>query len=70
MKDKSFRFSANMKKVILDKNGAQVLLTIEDTDFLEVATQLSNTAGYDVVVKVIPAQMVLSAESEETDGQI
>lgn len=59
-----------MKKVTLDKNGAQVLLTIEDTDFIEVATQLSNTAGYDVVVKVIPAQMVLSAESEEADGQI
>ncbi len=46
MKDNSFGFNANMKKVTLDKNGAQVLLTVEDTDFLEVATQLSNTAGY------------------------
>lgn len=68
MKDNSFGFNANMKQVTLDKNGAQVLLTVEDTDFLEVATQLSNTAGYDVVVKVIPAQTVLSAEPKETRG--
>ena len=68
MKDNSFVFNANMKKVTLDKNGAQVLLTVEDTDFLEVATQLSNTAGYDAVVKVTPTGMVLSAESEETKG--
>lgn len=68
MKDNSFGFSANMKKVTLDKNGAQVLLTVEDTDFLEAATQLSNTAGYDVVVKVIPAQTELDTESEETKG--
>lgn len=57
-----------MKQVTLDKNGAQVLLTVEDTDFLEVATQLSNTAGYDVVVKVIPAQTELDTELEETKG--
>lgn len=69
MKDNSFVFNANMKKVILDKNGAQVLLTIEDTDFLEVATQLSNAAGYDVAVKVIPAQTELDTEPEETKGQ-
>ncbi|MCQ0053583.1 hypothetical protein DPX18_10060 [Pediococcus acidilactici] len=70
MKDNSFGFSANMKKVTLDKNGAQVLLTVEDTDFLEVATQLSNTAGYDVIVKVTPAQMELNTdESQEADGQ-
>ncbi|WP_286103023.1 hypothetical protein [Pediococcus pentosaceus] len=68
MKDNSFGFNANMKKVTLDKNGAQVLLTVEDTDFLEIATQLSNTAGYDVVVKVIPAQMASSAEPKETRG--
>ena len=58
-----------MKKVVLDKNGAQVLLTVEDTDFLEVATQLSNTAGYDVVVKVTTAQMASSAELKEARGQ-
>lgn len=69
MKDNSFGFNANMKKVTLDKNGVQALLTVEDTDFLEVATQLSNTAGYDVVVKIIPAQTVLDAEPEETEGQ-
>lgn len=69
MKDNSFGFNANMKKVTLDKNGAQVLLTVEDTDFLEVSTQLSNTAGYDVVVKVTLAQTVLGAEREETKGQ-
>jgi len=46
-----------MKKVTLDRNGAQVLLTVEDTDFIEVATQLSNTAGYDVVVKVTPKEV-------------
>ncbi|WP_250147333.1 hypothetical protein [Pediococcus acidilactici] len=57
MKDNSFEFSANMKKVTLDKNGAQVLLTVEDTDFLEVATRLSNTAGDDVLVKITPKQM-------------
>lgn len=69
MKDNSFVFNANMKKVTLDKNGVQALLTVEDTESLEVATQLANAAGYDVVVKVIPAQMVVSAESEETKGQ-
>lgn len=69
MKDNSFVFNANMKKVTLDRNGAQVLLTVEDTDFLEVATQLSNTAGYDVVVKVIPAQTELDTEPEENKGQ-
>lgn len=70
MKDNSFGFNANMKKVTLDKNGAQVLLTVEDTDFLEVATQLSNTAGYDVIAKVTPAGMVLSEDSEVADGQM
>lgn len=69
MKDNSFEFNANMKKVTLDKNGAQVLLTVEDTDFLEVATQLSNTAGYDVIVKVTPTQTELDTESQETKGQ-
>jgi len=57
MKNNSFEFNANMKKVTLDRNGAQVLLTVEDTDFIEVATQLSNTAGYDVVVKVTPKEV-------------
>ncbi|TLQ00388.1 hypothetical protein [Pediococcus pentosaceus] len=71
MKDNSFGFNANMKKVTLDKNGAQVLLTVEDTDFLEVATQLSNTAGYDVIVKATPAQMELNTDDkpQETEGQ-
>ncbi|MBF7122794.1 hypothetical protein [Pediococcus pentosaceus] len=69
MKDNSFVFNANMKKVTLDKNGAQVLLTVEDTDFLEVGTQLSNAAGYDVVVKVTPAQTELDTEPQETKGQ-
>ncbi|MBF7104601.1 hypothetical protein I6H67_03965 [Pediococcus pentosaceus] len=69
MKDNSFVFNANMKKVTLDKNGVQALLTVEDTEFLEVATQLANTAGYDVVVKIIPAQTVLDAEPQETKGQ-
>ncbi|MDE7510863.1 hypothetical protein [Pediococcus pentosaceus] len=69
-KDNSFGFNANMKKVTLDKNGAQVLLTVEDTDFLEVATRLSNTAGYDVIVKVTPTGMVLSEDSEVADGRI
>jgi hypothetical protein len=69
MKDNSFGFNANMKKVTLDKNGAQVLLTVEDTDFLEIATQLSSTAGYDVVVKVTPAQTELDTEPQETKGQ-
>ncbi|MDN4853871.1 hypothetical protein [Pediococcus pentosaceus] len=69
MKDNSFVFNANMKKVTLDKNGVQALLTVEDTEFLEVATQLSNTAGYDVVVKVIPAQTELDTELQEADGQ-
>ncbi|MBF7137243.1 hypothetical protein [Pediococcus pentosaceus] len=70
MKDNEFEFNANMKKVTLDKNGAQVLLTVEDTDFLEVSTQLSNTAGYDVIVKVTPTRMVVSPESEEAIGQM
>ncbi len=70
MKDNSFGFNANMKKVTLDKNGVQALLTVEDTESLEVATQLANTAGYDVVVEVIPTRMVLSAEPEEADGRI
>lgn len=67
MKDNSFVFNANMKKVTLDKNGVQALLNVEDTEFLEVATQLANTAGYDVVVKVIPTGMVVSAEPQEVD---
>ncbi|WP_229564116.1 hypothetical protein [Pediococcus pentosaceus] len=53
----------------MDKNGAQVLLIAEDTDFLEAATQLANTAGYDVVVKVTPAQIELDAEPQEAEGQ-
>ena len=57
MKDNSFEFNANMKKVTLDKNGAQVLLTVEDIDFLEIANQLSNTAGNDVLVKVTPKEV-------------
>lgn len=70
MKDNSFKFSANMKKVTLDKNGAQVLLTVEDTDFLEVANQLSNTAGDDVLVKITPKQMELDTdEPQEAEGQ-
>lgn len=69
MKDNSFGFNANMKKVTLDKNGVQALLNVEDTEFLEVATQLANTAGYDVVVKVTPAQTELDTELEETKGQ-
>ncbi|MDQ7251915.1 hypothetical protein [Pediococcus pentosaceus] len=69
MKDNSFVFNANMKKVTLDKNGVQALLNVEDTEFLEVATQLANTAGYDVVVKVIPTRMVVSAESKVADDR-
>ncbi|MEH1647565.1 hypothetical protein AAHB41_05670 [Pediococcus pentosaceus] len=69
MKDNSFVFNANMKKVTLDKNGVQVLLTVEDTESLEVATRLANMAGYDVAVKVTPTGMVLSAEPKETKGQ-
>lgn len=69
MKDNSFVFNANVKRVALDKNGAQVLLIAEDTDFLEAATQLANTAGYDVVVKVTPAQTELDTEPQEAEGQ-
>ncbi|MGK4033851.1 hypothetical protein [Pediococcus acidilactici] len=70
MKDNSFGFNANMKKVTLDKNGAQVLLTVEDTDFLEVANQLSNTAGDDVLVKITHKQMELDTdEPQEAEGQ-
>ena len=65
MKDNSFEFNANMKKVTLDRNGAQVLLTVEDIDFLEVANQLSNTAGDDVLVKITPKQMELDAEGQK-----
>lgn len=57
MKDNSFEFNANMKKVTLDKNGAQVLLTVEDIDFLEIANQLSNTAGNDVLAKFTPKEV-------------
>lgn len=70
MKDNSFEFSANMKKVTLDKNGAQVLLTVEDTDFLEVATRLSNTAGDDVLVKITPNRTELDTdEPQEAEEQ-
>lgn len=70
MKDNSFEFSANMKKVTLDKNGAQVLLTVEDTDFLEVVNQLSNTAGDDVLVKITPNRTELDTdEPQEAEGQ-
>ncbi|WP_286102930.1 hypothetical protein [Pediococcus pentosaceus] len=69
MKDNSFAFNANMKKVTLDKNGVQALLTVEDTESLEVATRLANMAGYDVAVKVTPTGMVLSEDSEAADGR-
>ncbi|KAF0525658.1 hypothetical protein [Pediococcus acidilactici] len=70
MKDNSFEFSANMKKVTLDKNGAQVLLTVEDTDFLEVVNQLSNTAGDDVLVKITPNRTELDTdEPQEAEEQ-
>ncbi len=65
MKDNSFEFNANMKKVTLDRNGAQVLLTVEDTDFLEVANQLSNTAGNDVLAKITPKHMQLEAKGQK-----
>ena len=70
MKDNSFGFNANVKKVTLDKNGVQVLLTVEDTESLEVATRLANMAGGDVAVKVTPTGMVLSEDSEVADGRI
>lgn len=70
MKDNSFGFNANVKKVTLDKNGVQALLTVEDTESLEVATRLANMAGYDVAVKVIPTGMVVSEDSEVADGRI
>ena len=69
MKDNSFAFNANMKKVTLDKNGVQALLNVEDTKSLEVATRLANMAGYDVAVKVTPSGMVLSEDSEAADGR-
>ena len=70
MKQTRTELSANMKKVTLDKTGAQVLLTVDDTDFLEVANQLSNTAGDDVLVKITPKRTELDTdEPQEAEEQ-
>ena len=53
MKDNSFGFSANISEIILTKDKAQVVLTIEDTEMLENKDQLSNMVGNNKTIKVI-----------------
>lgn len=68
LKDNSFSFPANVKQIVQDKNGAKAVLTIDELDFLEVNTQLGKTAGYDVEVKITPAQSELDT-NQEANGQ-
>jgi hypothetical protein len=51
MKDNEFEFNANISEIILTKDKAQVVLTIEDTEMLENKDQLSNMVGYSKTVK-------------------
>lgn len=53
MKDNEFEFNANISEIILTKDKAQVVLTIEDTEMLENKDQLSNMVGYTKTVKFI-----------------
>lgn len=69
LKNTSFGFNANMKKVTLDKSGAQIQLIVDDLDFLEVNDQLAKAAGYDVIVTIMPAQTELATDNREADGQ-
>ncbi|GAB5053252.1 hypothetical protein [Pediococcus ethanolidurans] len=69
LKDNSFDLLAKVKKVGFDDKGAQVTLTIDEEDYLDVANQLVMTSGTNVMVKITPNQTELNTDSE-ADGQI
>ncbi|MCV3327611.1 hypothetical protein NVV76_05485 [Pediococcus ethanolidurans] len=69
LKDNSFNLLAKVKKVGFDDKGAQVTLTIDEEDYLDVVNQLVMTSGTNVMVKITPNQTELNTDSE-ADGQI
>lgn len=69
LKDNSFDLLAKVKKVGFDDKGAQVTLTIDEEDYLDVVNQLVMTSGTNVMVKITPNQTELNTDSE-ADGQI
>lgn len=69
LKDNSFDLLAKVKKVGFDDKGAQVTLTIDEEDYLDVANQLVMTSGTNVMVKITPNQTELNTDSE-ADGRI
>lgn len=69
LKDNSFDLLAKVKKVGFDDKGAQVTLTIDEADYLDVVNQLVMTSGTNVMVKFTPNQTELNTDSE-ADGQI
>ncbi|WP_367365875.1 hypothetical protein [Pediococcus parvulus] len=68
LKDNSFNLFAKVKKVGFDDKGAQVTLTIDEEDYLDVVNQLVMTSGTSVMVKFTPSQTELNTDGE-TDGQ-
>lgn len=69
LKDNSFDLLAKVKKAGFDDKGAQVTLTIDEEDYLDVANQLVMTSGTNVMVKITPNQTELNTDSE-ADGRI
>lgn len=70
MKDNSFDLLAKVKKVGFDDKGAQITLTVDEADYLDVVNQLVMTSGTNVMVKITPNQTELDTdEDEESDGQ-
>lgn len=63
LKDNSFNLLAKVKKVGFDDKGAQVTLTIDEEDYLDVVNQLVMTSGTNVMVKITPNQTELNTDS-------
>lgn len=68
LKDNSFNLFAKVKKAGFDDKGAQVTLTIDEEDYLDVVNQLVMTSGTSVMVKFTPNQTELDTDGE-SDGQ-
>lgn len=71
LKDNSFNLLAKVKKVGFDDKGAQVTLTIDEEDYLDVVNQLVMTSGTNVMVKFTPNQTELDTDTgSEAEGQM
>jgi len=70
MKDNSFDLLAKVKRVGFDDKGSQVILSVDEADYIDVINQLVMTSGTNVMVKITPNQTELDTdEDEESDGQ-